>query len=249
MSAWQPHPLRFEPILKPKVWGGRALERLGKQLPAGEFIGESWELADLPHSIASDGQSGVPDGPLKGMTLHEIMERHGSVIMGDAPTAPGGRFPLLIKLLDARENLSVQVHPSPGYAAQHRGAHLKSEAWVILEAKPQAMVYVGIKPGISPTTWLIMSAAARWWMICMPSPLVWVIATICPAAHAMRWAQALSSRRCKHQAIRPSACMTGAAHIAPCTSKKPCNASTSMEHRPTRRTTLRSSWTISARPC
>ncbi len=149
MTAWKPHPLRFEPIFKPKVWGGRALKNLGKSLPGGQLIGESWELADLPTSIAAGGQSRIADGPFNGMTLHDLMQRHEQAIMGDAPSHRG-RFPLLIKLLDARENLSVQVHPSPAYAAMHPEAHLKSEAWVILEARPGAVIYRGVKPGITP---------------------------------------------------------------------------------------------------
>ena len=95
MSAWQPHPMRFEPILKPKVWGGRALARMGKTLPDGEFIGESWELADLPRSVAADGQSRILDRPFTGMTLHDVMQRHERAIMGDA-RAHQGRFPLIV---------------------------------------------------------------------------------------------------------------------------------------------------------
>ncbi len=123
----EPYPLTFEPILKEKVWGGRTLERFGKQLPPNVSIGESWELADLPLSI-QDGQSVIANGPLAGKTLDE-------------------NFPLLIKFLDARDNLSVQVHPSEEYATRHAEAHLKSEAWIILDTTPEGKIYVGLKEG------------------------------------------------------------------------------------------------------
>jgi mannose-6-phosphate isomerase len=123
----EPYPLTFEPILKEKVWGGRALERFGKKLPPDVSIGESWELADLPESI-QDGKSVIANGPLAGQTL-------------------GCHFPLLIKFLDACDNLSVQVHPSPEYAANHPEAHLKSEAWIILDTTPDGHIYVGLKDG------------------------------------------------------------------------------------------------------
>jgi mannose-6-phosphate isomerase len=144
------YPILLQPILKPKVWGGRELEKLGKNLPPEENIGESWELADLPESIEG-GRSIIANGSLAGLSLHEAIARHGSQIMGDAPLTPEGGFPLLIKYLDARENLSVQVHPSAEYAARHPESHLKSEAWVIVQAQPGSVIYVGVKPDVTPS--------------------------------------------------------------------------------------------------
>jgi len=123
----EPYPLTFEPILKEKIWGGRTLEQFGKQIPEGVSIGESWELADLPETI-QDGQSVIANGPLAGQPLNTS-------------------FPLLIKFLDACDNLSVQVHPSEAYAASHPEAHLKSEAWIILDTTPEGRMYVGLKEG------------------------------------------------------------------------------------------------------
>lgn len=123
----EPYPLTFEPILIEKVWGGRTLEQFGKQLPPNVLVGESWELADLPVSIPN-GKSVIANGPFAGKKLDE-------------------NFPLLIKYLDACDNLSVQVHPSPEYAAHHPEAHLKSEAWVILDTTPEGLIYVGLKEG------------------------------------------------------------------------------------------------------
>ncbi|MEM9373829.1 MAG: type I phosphomannose isomerase catalytic subunit [Planctomycetota bacterium] len=149
-----PYPLVLEPILKPKVWGGRRLESLGKPLPAGEPIGESWELADLGSTTASGGggeaaRSAIANGPLAGRTLHDAMDAWGAVLMGDAKPTASGDFPLLVKYLDAREHLSVQVHPSPEYAAEHSDAHLKTESWYIVDAEPGAELFVGFKPGVT----------------------------------------------------------------------------------------------------
>ncbi len=152
------YPLVFQPIYKQKIWGGRALERLGRVLPGDSSvaIGESWELADLATTSVSGGggnaaHSVVANGPLAGKTIRELIETYGERLLGKgvAPSADGG-FPLLIKFLDAKENLSVQVHPSPEYAAAHPEAHLKSEAWYIVDAEPGAVIYKGIKPGTTP---------------------------------------------------------------------------------------------------
>ena len=140
-----PYPFVFQPLFKPKVWGGRTLERLGKELPRGELIGESWEIADLPGSIPG-GRSTIANGELAGQTLHEALKGHASWIMGDIWR---DAFPLLIKYLDARQNLSVQVHPSPEYVRRHPETHLKSEAWVVIDAEPGGVIYKGVKPGIT----------------------------------------------------------------------------------------------------
>ena len=140
----EPYPITFEPILKEKVWGGRALEQFGKHLPAETPIGESWELADLPKSIAG-GKSVIANGELAGKSLSDALKSHPS-IMGDTPLSNGG-FPLLIKFLDANDNLSVQVHPNERYAEIHPEAHLKSEAWIILDVAQGGCIYIGLAPG------------------------------------------------------------------------------------------------------
>lgn len=152
------YPLTFRPIYKEKVWGGRSLEKLGRRLPGDGLagIGESWELADLSTTSATGGggaaeHSVVADGPLKGKTIRELIQTYGEDLLGKgvAPSDDGG-FPLLIKFLDAKENLSVQVHPSPAYAAANPDAHLKSEAWYIVDAQPGAVIYKGLAPGTTP---------------------------------------------------------------------------------------------------
>jgi mannose-6-phosphate isomerase len=151
-----PYPLLFEPVLLPKVWGGDRLAKFGKAVSPGDRIGESWELADLAATSASGAggagvRSVIANGPLKGRTLHDAMDLWGERLLGDAKPIDGG-FPLLVKLLDARENLSVQVHPSAAYAAAHAGAKLKTECWYILEAQPGSVIYKGVKPGVTRET-------------------------------------------------------------------------------------------------
>ena len=140
-------PLRFEPLLKARAWGGRGLEHFGRRLPANATIGESWDLADLPVTIP-DGISTVVEGPLQGRTLADIREHDRTSLLGDLPVARTGGVPILIKLLDARDNLSVQVHPDPAYASEHPDAYVKNEAWYVLEAEPDAAIYRGIDPSI-----------------------------------------------------------------------------------------------------
>ncbi|MEM7625501.1 MAG: type I phosphomannose isomerase catalytic subunit [Planctomycetota bacterium] len=150
------YPLKFAPVYKEKVWGGRTLESLGRDLPGGDTpIGESWELVDLATTSVSGGGGGaerstVSDGPLSGQTLAQVIENYGPAILGNLPLSDDGGFPILLKYLDANEHLSVQVHPSPEYAASHDDAFLKSESWYIVAAKPDAVIYKGIKEGVTP---------------------------------------------------------------------------------------------------
>ncbi len=151
------YPLKFEPIYKPKVWGGRALEQLGRTLPgdADTAIGESWEIADLSQSSISGGGGGqersvIANGPLAGQTLRDVIEQYGCTLLGRLRLDQAGGFPLLVKYLDANEKLSVQVHPSIDYAQAHPEAHLKSEAWYIVDAQPGAVIYKGVREGVTP---------------------------------------------------------------------------------------------------
>ena len=141
-------PLRFKPILKPKVWGGRRLADFGKPLPEGESVGESWELADLPESIP-DGRSVIDGGPHDRTPLRDLVNTEAKALLGRVSCSAEGGFPLLLKFLDANENLSVQVHPDEAYVAKHPEAHLKSEAWYIMDAKPGSVIYAGVKPGVT----------------------------------------------------------------------------------------------------
>ena len=140
------YPFIFQSIFKERVWGGRELERLyAKPLPPGKPIGESWEISDRPGDA-----SVIANGPLAGKSLRWLMENHAAEILGDAKPAAEGRFPLLCKILDAREKLSLQVHPPAGKAAE-LGGEPKTEMWFIADAAPDASLYVGLKRGVTRT--------------------------------------------------------------------------------------------------
>ena len=148
------YPLKFKPRLVGKIWGGQKLQTvLNKPLPAGKSIGESWELYDFPPGVVDQtGQwasSEIANGPLAGRTLHQIVEEQGSDLHGDVPLTGGQQFPILIKFLDAREDLSLQVHPPRSYADSHPGSHLKTEAWYVLQNDPGARLYRGLKSSVT----------------------------------------------------------------------------------------------------
>lgn len=137
------YPLTFHPIFKSRVWGGRNLGRLyAKNLPPGEPVGESWEISDRPGDV-----SVIANGPLAGKDLHWLAENHREELLGETKLL-AGRFPLLIKLLDAREKLSLQVHP-PASKAAELGGEPKTEMWYIADAAPGAELFVGLKQGVT----------------------------------------------------------------------------------------------------
>lgn len=137
------YPLLFKPVFQERIWGGRSLERLyQKPLPPNVSIGESWEICDR-----ADVQSEIVNGPLAGKTLHWLMQHHRAELMGKA-AALHGRFPLLIKILDAEEKLSLQVHPPAG-KAHALGGEPKTEMWYIAKAAHGAELYVGLRDGVT----------------------------------------------------------------------------------------------------
>jgi mannose-6-phosphate isomerase len=135
MSPTPLYPLRFEPIYQYRLWGGRRLaDLLSAPLPDDGPIGEAWMLSDR-----DDHPSRVADGSLQGRTIAQLLEQFPEQIMGRL-AGRFGRFPLLLKFLDVREMLSVQVHPTNSVTA-------KTEAWVVLEAGTKSRIYAGLKPG------------------------------------------------------------------------------------------------------
>ena len=146
------YPLLLEPILVEKPWGGRRLEALGKQLPGDRYFGESWEVADLPDLVVQAphlGRTQVRNGLHAGRTLQSLIAEFGSDLLGPASATKTGDFPLLVKYLDAREHLSVQVHPNAEYVERDPGARLKTESWYIVAADPGAVLYLGFCEGVS----------------------------------------------------------------------------------------------------
>ena len=143
MSQIPLYPLRFEPIYQYRLWGGRRLAKLLKApLPGDGPIGEAWLLSDR-----DDHPSRVANGPLQGTTLRQLLEQFPKRLLGTlAGRFP--RFPVLLKFLDARDKLSVQVHPADGQKDYiPPGESGKTEAWVVLEAGPKSRIYAGLKPG------------------------------------------------------------------------------------------------------
>ena len=165
------YPYKFTPIYQERIWGGRNLARLfGRELPEDKTIGESWELADL-----AEGTSVVANGPLAGRTLTELTRQLGPALLGgdangpltgmpssDAgkmpatregeTPSPRGRFPLLLKYLDAEATLSLQVHPDAEAARLiGGGAAPKTECWYVLESRG-GFLYKGLRPGVTPET-------------------------------------------------------------------------------------------------
>ena len=135
-------PLTFQPIFIERMWGGRRLEsEFHKKLPPQKRIGESWEIVDR-----FEAQSVVASGPLRGKTLHELWTQHREELFGDVPDT--ARFPLLIKILDAQEKLSLQVHP-PENVASRLGGEPKSEFWYVAAADPNAELFLGFREPIT----------------------------------------------------------------------------------------------------
>ncbi len=136
------YPLRFEPIYQYRLWGGRLLaDLLSSPLPSGP-IGEAWLLSDR-----DDHQSRVANGPLKGRTIAELLKQFPGQMLGDL-AGRFGRFPLLLKFLNARQMLSVQVHPTDANTDLLPANETpKTEAWVVLEAGTNSRIYAGLRPG------------------------------------------------------------------------------------------------------
>jgi mannose-6-phosphate isomerase len=137
------YPLKFQPVYKSYLWGGRKLEQFGKTLPEG-IVAESWEISCHP-----SGVSIISNGEYAGTPLTGFIGDFGSKVVGTAlPDKDLAKFPLLVKLIDANDRLSVQVHPDDAYASSHENGELgKNEMWYILEAKPGAELIYDIRPG------------------------------------------------------------------------------------------------------
>lgn len=152
-------PLIFEPRFQAYVWGGRNLERvLGRTIPEGR-VAESWEVSAHPAAPTI-----VAAGPLAGRTLPDLIQDHGPALVGDRGrwAVERGTFPLLVKLLDANQPLSVQVHPADDYAMEHEGGELgKTEMWYVLHAEEGAEIVYGLRSGTTRATFREALAGGR----------------------------------------------------------------------------------------
>ncbi len=139
--------IRMKPVMKETVWGGRLLaDRFNKEIPSAH-TGEAWEIASHPH-----GESTAADGVFQGTTLGELVRTHKEELVGSAVYARYGTFfPLLVKFIDAEQNLSVQVHPNDAQAVrlEGEGSSGKTEMWYVLDARPGARLVYGLKRTLS----------------------------------------------------------------------------------------------------
>jgi len=142
------YPLKFIPVYKDYVWGGRNFEKLGRKLPDG-IVAESWEISCHPN-----GLSIISNGEHAGKSLVDLINQYGRKVIGDAlPDKDLKKFPLLVKLIDASNKLSVQVHPDDNYAFTHEnGEYGKNEMWYIMSAKPGAKLIYDVVPGTTRET-------------------------------------------------------------------------------------------------
>ena len=158
MSKDTLYPLRFQPYYKPVMWGGGNLKKvLHRDLPenTADPIGESWELCDR-----EDVSSAVVNGPLAGKTITELVKEYSQDLLGSK--YQGGRFPLLIKIIDAGQKLSLQVHPNEDACEVIGGtAQPKTEMWYIIHADPEAKIIAGLKPGVGTEQFLQNASSAE----------------------------------------------------------------------------------------
>jgi mannose-6-phosphate isomerase len=156
MSIQLRTPLRFEPLFRRYLWGGRRLaDMLGKPIGAGDDYAESWEIVDH-----DDDQSIVQHGPAAGKSLAQLVASHCSELLGRH--APRERFPLLMKFLDCNKTLSVQVHPNDEQASHQSPPDLgKTEAWLVLHALPDSRIYAGLRPGVTSADLALAIAEGR----------------------------------------------------------------------------------------
>lgn len=145
------YPLKFRPIYKERIWGGRKIETaFGKELPKGKLIGESWELSGVEGDV-----SVVSNGKLKGNSLQELIEIYMGDLVGDKLFEKyGEEFPLLIKLIDADDVLSIQVHPDDKLAAERHHSFGKTEMWYVMDHEKDAELYVGFNQPVDKAKYL-----------------------------------------------------------------------------------------------
>lgn len=144
------YPLKFEPILKDKIWGGTKLKSLFNKAAETDKLGESWELSGYEND-----ESVVTNGFLAGNTLPELIEIYMGELIGDSIFDEYGlSFPLLFKLIDANENLSIQLHPGDEVAAERHNSYGKTEMWYVVDAEPGAMLIIGFSEDCSRDEYL-----------------------------------------------------------------------------------------------
>jgi mannose-6-phosphate isomerase len=140
------YPLKFQPILKDKIWGGQKLQQLLHKSTSSTKAGESWEISDVEGDTSI-----VANGPLKGTSLKTLMDTYTSDLMGTKNFRQfGNKFPLLIKFIDAKQDLSVQLHPNDKLAKARHNSFGKTEMWYVVQADPASNLIVGFNQEMTP---------------------------------------------------------------------------------------------------
>lgn len=144
------YPLQFEPILKERIWGGTKLKSYLNKPITSEITGESWEISTVENDVSI-----VANGDFKGKSLNELIEAYPNEILGTKVYAKFGKqFPLLFKYLDAREDLSIQLHPNDELAQKRHNSFGKTEMWYVMQADADARLIVGFKEKSSPEEYI-----------------------------------------------------------------------------------------------
>ncbi len=144
------YPIKFQPILKEKIWGGKKLNTLLNKNSKASNVGESWEISDVEGDTSI-----VSNGKLKGQSLKELLEKYKSDLIGEKNYKTfGNKFPLLIKFIDAKENLSIQLHPNDELAAKRHNSFGKTEMWYVMQADKDANLIVGFNQKMNSKKYL-----------------------------------------------------------------------------------------------
>ncbi len=144
------YPFIFEPIIKKKLWGGKSLNKILNKPRMSDHDGESWELSCVPNNV-----SVLRNGPLAGKTLTELIEQFRGDLVGEAVYEEhGSRFPLLIKFIDAQQDLSIQVHPGDKLAKNRHNSFGKTEMWYVIDSEPDASIIVGFSEPLNVSQYL-----------------------------------------------------------------------------------------------
>ena len=150
-------PFKFEPYLKETIWGGKQIAEYKGIKACSENIGESWEISGVKghESIVAEGGTSCED---KGLTISELIQKYREKLLGEKVYERFGTdFPLLIKFIDSRQDLSVQVHPDDKLAKERHGCQGKTEMWYIINSKPGAKIYAGLNKHITPEDYVRMT--------------------------------------------------------------------------------------------
>lgn len=145
------NPYKFTPYLKSVIWGGEQIASYKGIKTQQEKIGESWEISGVPGHESVCAERGIPNDPDKGLTLFQLIDKYRASLLGhQVYECYGSLFPLLVKIIDSRQNLSIQVHPNDELAQKRHNCPGKTEMWYIIQAQPGAQIYTGLKKHITP---------------------------------------------------------------------------------------------------